>query len=298
MRDAARGLGATGATSCCSSTPSTPGSSRRTRAPPCACSRPPATGSMSPAARRRAAAVLRPHLSRGRAGRRGAHRGSARMLAALGPYVERGMPVVGLEPSCLLTLRDEFTRCCRARPARRWPRARCCSRSSWRRRQRPAGSRLPLKPLPQARAAARPLPPEGVRRHGRDGAGAEADPRAGGRDDRVELLRHGRRVRLRGRALRGLDARWPSWRCCRPCAPPTPDTVIVADGTSCRHQIQDGAQRQAVHVAVLLGCAENGGQQVRFAAPAMAYRQAAVVGCELRRIACSMKKSSPAFGTS
>jgi Fe-S oxidoreductase len=30
------------------------------------------------------------------------------------------------------------------------------------------------------------------------------------------------------------------------------DTVIVADGTSCRHQIQDGAQRQAVHVAVLL----------------------------------------------
>jgi hypothetical protein len=31
-----------------------------------------------------------------------------------------------------------------------------------------------------------------------------------------------------------------------------PDTVIVADGTSCRHQIQDGAQRQAVHVAVLL----------------------------------------------
>jgi Fe-S oxidoreductase len=29
-------------------------------------------------------------------------------------------------------------------------------------------------------------------------------------------------------------------------------TVIVADGTSCRHQIADGAQREAVHVAVLL----------------------------------------------
>jgi len=26
----------------------------------------------------------------------------------------------------------------------------------------------------------------------------------------------------------------------------------VADGTSCRHQIEDGAQREAVHVAVLL----------------------------------------------
>jgi len=30
------------------------------------------------------------------------------------------------------------------------------------------------------------------------------------------------------------------------------DTVIVADGTSCRHQIQDGAQRRAVHVATVL----------------------------------------------
>jgi Fe-S oxidoreductase len=30
------------------------------------------------------------------------------------------------------------------------------------------------------------------------------------------------------------------------------DTVIVADGTSCRHQIQDGAAREAVHVARVL----------------------------------------------
>jgi Fe-S oxidoreductase len=31
-----------------------------------------------------------------------------------------------------------------------------------------------------------------------------------------------------------------------------PDAVVVADGTSCRHQIRDGAQREAVHAAVLL----------------------------------------------
>src|SRR6185503_2289969 len=31
-----------------------------------------------------------------------------RMLAALLPYAERGVPVIGLEPSCLLGLRDEF----------------------------------------------------------------------------------------------------------------------------------------------------------------------------------------------
>jgi Fe-S oxidoreductase len=31
-----------------------------------------------------------------------------RMLAALKPHVDRGVPIVGLEPSCLLGLRDEF----------------------------------------------------------------------------------------------------------------------------------------------------------------------------------------------
>jgi len=31
-----------------------------------------------------------------------------------------------------------------------------------------------------------------------------------------------------------------------------PDAIVVADGTSCRHQIKDGAQRQALHVASLL----------------------------------------------
>ena len=31
-----------------------------------------------------------------------------------------------------------------------------------------------------------------------------------------------------------------------------PDAIVVADGTSCRHQIADGAGRQAVHAARLL----------------------------------------------
>jgi Fe-S oxidoreductase len=33
------------------------------------------------------------------------------------------------------------------------------------------------------------------------------------------------------------------------------DTVVVADGTSCRHQIHDGAAREAAHVAVVLAAA-------------------------------------------
>jgi hypothetical protein len=30
------------------------------------------------------------------------------------------------------------------------------------------------------------------------------------------------------------------------------NTLIVADGTSCRHQIHDGAGREAIHVARVL----------------------------------------------
>jgi Fe-S oxidoreductase len=37
-----------------------------------------------------------------------ARREARRLLSALSPWVERGVPIVGLEPSCLLTLRDEI----------------------------------------------------------------------------------------------------------------------------------------------------------------------------------------------
>ena len=52
---------------------------------------------------------------------------------------------------------------------------------------------------------------------------------------------------------------WRSCRCCPPCAARTPDTLIVADGTSCRHQIADGTRatgrREAVHVVRVLAAA-------------------------------------------
>ena len=38
-----------------------------------------------------------------------ARKEAQRVLDAFMPYVERGVPVVGLEPSCLLSLRDEFS---------------------------------------------------------------------------------------------------------------------------------------------------------------------------------------------
>ena len=35
------------------------------------------------------------------------------------------------------------------------------------------------------------------------------------------------------------------------------DTLLVADGTSCRHQVRDGTGREAIHVARVLQAAIN-----------------------------------------
>jgi Fe-S oxidoreductase len=42
-----------------------------------------------------------------------------------------------------------------------------------------------------------------------------------------------------------------------------PDALVVADGTSCRHQIRDGAGRTAMHVARLLEQQMRVEQQMR-----------------------------------
>ncbi len=41
------------------------------------------------------------------------------------------------------------------------------------------------------------------------------------------------------------------------------ETLIVADGTSCRHQIADGAGREAVHAARILEMAVEAAEEAR-----------------------------------
>ena len=45
------------------------------------------------------------------------------------------------------------------------------------------------------------------------------------------------------------------------------DTLIVADGTSCRHQIHDGAQRDALHVARVLAMSVTTERPQTFSSP-------------------------------
>jgi len=40
-------------------------------------------------------------------------------------------------------------------------------------------------------------------------------------------------------------------------------TLIVADGTSCRHQVHDGAERDALHVARVLAMSVDAGSRAK-----------------------------------
>ncbi len=132
----------------------------------------------------------------------------------------------------------------------RSPGRRCCSRNSSRAKRSAGRFALALQP------ASGPILVHGHCHQKAFGAIApildvlRLIPGADAEADRDLVLRHGRQLRLRGRALRRLDADGriePAAGRAR-CT----DAIIVADGTSCRHQIADGAGREALHVARVL----------------------------------------------
>ena len=125
-----------------------------------------------------------------------ARREATRTLAALAPFVADGMPVIGLEPSCLFSFRDEIPALEKSDLARQVADAALLF-EEFLAREAKAGTLKPAtQAVEQAGTAARPLPSEVVRHDGGCRGGLEAHPRYRGRADRVELLRHGGRVRL------------------------------------------------------------------------------------------------------
>ncbi|MBI3576163.1 MAG: FAD-binding protein [Gammaproteobacteria bacterium] len=175
-----------------------------------------------------------------------------RLLDALGPYVERGLPVIGLEPSCLLTLRDEF-RVMGLGAATDALAARAMLFEEFLARERAAGRlQLNLKPLAAKRALL----------HG------HCHQKAFGTMTAVQQTLS---------LVPGLEVQTIESSCCGMAGAfgyeaghydvsmkmgelnllpavraAEPDTLIVADGTSCRQQIRDGARREALHVARVL----------------------------------------------
>ncbi|MFO1315024.1 MAG: FAD-linked oxidase C-terminal domain-containing protein [Burkholderiales bacterium] len=179
-----------------------------------------------------------------------------RVVAALAPHVARGAVVVGLEPSCLLSLRDEFLTMGLADDARRLAERAFLLEEFLAREHRAGRLRLPLAPLPERRAllhghchqkAFDALTPVVTVLRLVPGLAVEVvESSCCGMAGSFgyEAAHHDVSLRMAELSLlpavRRADA----------------DTLIVADGTSCRHQIADGTRatgaREAVHVVRVL----------------------------------------------
>jgi len=175
-----------------------------------------------------------------------------RMIATLKPFIDRGVPVIGLEPSCLLTLRDEFISMLPGGDAAELA-LNAMLLEEFLAREADAGRlKLKLKALPQKKALL----------HGHCHQKAFAVMPA---VERVLRLVPQLDVELIESSCCGMAGSFGyeaehyevSMKMAEASLLPKAraadaNTLIVADGTSCRHQIADGAQRSALHVARVL----------------------------------------------
>jgi FAD/FMN-containing dehydrogenase/Fe-S oxidoreductase len=180
-----------------------------------------------------------------------ARKEAERSLTALLPFVERGVAVVGLEPSCILGFRDEVPALLKNNAAKKLA-AHALTFEEFLLREHEAGR---LK-LPLSEAKRRAL----VHGHCHQKSFDAFSPV-------TKILK----------LIPGLDVQPIESSCCGMAGAfgfqaetidvslamgeisllpavrkASPDDLIVADGTSCRHQIHDGTGREALHVARVL----------------------------------------------
>ena len=180
-----------------------------------------------------------------------ARREMQRTLAALAPYAARGIPVVGLEPSCLLTFRDELPALLRSAAAQALSGQALLLEEFLAREQKEDRLNLPLGPLPK-----KALLHGHCHQKSFDAMGAV---------ERVLKLIPELSVQTVESSCCGMAGAFGyaastidvslkmAELALLPAVRKAPDgALIVADGTSCRHQIHDGADRDALHVARVL----------------------------------------------
>ena len=180
-----------------------------------------------------------------------ARREMQRTLDALAPYVARGLPIIGLEPSCLFTFRDEMPALFKHEAADALAANALLLEEFIAREHQQGRLNLTLAPLPKkallhghchqkafdtmgaVEATLRLIPQLAVETiessccgmagsFGYDAATIDVSQKMG----ELSLLP----------AVRRAPA----------------DALVVADGTSCRRQIYDGCEREAAHVARVL----------------------------------------------
>lgn len=174
-----------------------------------------------------------------------------RVLAALSPYLERGVPIVGLEPSCILGFRDEIPAMIARPEARRLAGLSLTFEEFLAREDMRTRLRAALAPMP-----ARALVHGHCHQKSFGAFDAVTDVLRLVPDLAVEPVESSC-CGMAGSFGYGADTIDVSLAMGELSLLPAvrnaaPDTIIVADGTSCRHQIHDGTGRSAMHVASVL----------------------------------------------
>ena len=175
------------------------------------------------------------------------------VVEALGPLAGRGIPIVGLEPSCLLTLRDEHLSLGLG-PEAQTIATQAFLLEEFLARELAAGRLEPLK------ARLRPVDqPILVHGHCHQKAFDAVSPVLkllqlipGAKPQLIESSCCGMAGAFGYEASHHEVSMQMAELSLLPAVRQAPDAIVVADGTSCRHQIHDGAGREAVHAAVLL----------------------------------------------
>jgi glycerol-3-phosphate dehydrogenase subunit C len=182
-----------------------------------------------------------------------ARRHAQRLLAALQPWLARGVPVLGLEPSCLLMLRDEYQSLHLGEPAAQ------AGKQAWLLEEYLAREFKPAE-LPAFVATPRQVLVHGHCHQKAFGAMKAMRKVLGWVPQlQVEFIESsccgmagafGYEAEHHAVSMQMAEAALlPAVRAA------SPDAWLVANGTSCRHQIQDGAQRPARHFVHVLAAA-------------------------------------------
>lgn len=175
------------------------------------------------------------------------------LVDALLPFAQKGIAIVGLEPSCLLTMRDEMLVMDLGEGARMISQQ-ALMFEEFLAREASAGKLEDLKA--RLKPAGKPILLHG---HCHQKAFDAVRPILdvlrlipGAQPEPIESSCCGMAGSF-GYEARHYDVSMQMAELSLlPAVRGQPDSIVVADGTSCRHQIRDGTGREAMHVAALL----------------------------------------------
>jgi FAD/FMN-containing dehydrogenase/Fe-S oxidoreductase len=179
-----------------------------------------------------------------------ARREAERTVGALTPYVDCGVPVVGLEPSCLYSFRDEIPSLLKYEEARRLANQALLF-EEYITRIAAEGAKLPLAPIAKRALLHGHCHQKSFAAMGAVEAALKLVPELA--IETVESSCCGMAGAF-GYAADTIDVslKMAELSLLPAVRKAAVDTLVVADGTSCRHQIKDGAAREALHVARVL----------------------------------------------